>query len=1268
MFKKLISIILIVSLQSVLVADDYNAGGDFTLDYSLNGHGDVNFSQFTALGAQSVLAGMDFDGDSLYEILFSIDETLAPGGPDPGKLGVFLYEADGNGGYNHVWHFVTPQPGNSLPGMFHADIDGDGLHEIYFGVPPAVGYNDATWGTYIFEQNADLTFPSTATLLYQYGMTSADNFRPAGYEVSDLDGDGIKELCTVDRGVRRLSIDEPPSAGFDNLSTFTSEYLDTLDLNGGSVYNLDAADFDGDGKHELWVNTWNNFSMTVFEATGTDAYSVESKMDQLFTSGDAASFRRNGFAFYDADGDMDLDAWFPMTDGKLYYLENTVSFTLDDLSLDTNQVTNGGLESGTSGWSFFPSPMTNMALMSTGDTLLPPVVTSTMDTTSTGADTTLYDTSAAVLFTAHAGTAALKVSGAGGNSTENNAFHAFAEANAIAPGTQFAISAEFLHSSVDSFSTLGSHGTLFAKYFAPGWAWLGMESVDFQSSATADAWHHLDKLCTVPAGATVVQVGVMFTAPDSSSTSGSFYVDDLVLQAADSLGVDFLAADDFTEVLTFGSRNRGSDMGDIDGDGKMDLIATTGTGETVVRMEFMGGDPASASSYEVTTIFESKGEPADRYYPLDISDNDLDGDGNLEVVLTNLYASNATQPQIFVLDYDKFVFDTGGDNPDQGLNENWSVAAVSYGVDVDSTFYTESNNSRTVIGGMDMDNDGAKEVIATDYAGNRVVVFEYNATATPPAFDVVWSAPITTSHYYSSPRTVAVGDLDDDGRHEIVFPVANDDAEGYHIYEWDGITGSDNYGTTFSAVCQVEVDTCCAGDGAGTASYGSSFRGRHDRITIFDLDGDGRDELCIGIRDGAPKGTIIVSLDSTSNLVSGSEGGFEIWNTEFFVNRSDYGGGSPLHNLPADLDGDGHYELVQHTWNAFHFYNLTSTGADAYSAPAVGNPSGWYKATAGAGDQYSIFGGNAHDIDGDGNDEAYFASYGSWGRGSGDVYVVDYSPGDSVLVVNGDHVKRIASNIGQFIGDVGTGYDGSDRNSLFVGRTVPNITALEYIGPDPRSPSSYLKKVLWTGEHDVVNTTITIDSTGAADTVYASSPWGFPSKIETDWGDELLDFDMDGKKELLVSFQSIDDSLSTTVKTWNDSLADFVSVVTKVANHKDWTFAILENSTPQLKSFDPVRFILPDDYRLDQNYPNPFNPNTTIQYTIPINRKVSIKVYNITGQLVRTLVDNEMANAGTHKVVWNGKNNFGRNVSTGIYLYSLEWAGMKKVKRMTLVK
>ena len=188
--KKVIVSFLSVLMITALTADDYQPGADFKVENQLMFHGDANFSDFSVLGAQSVMAGMDFDGDMKPEILFTMDETLPPGGPDPGKVGIYLYESNGNGGYDHVWHFVSPDPGNSLPGMSHGDIDGDGKHEIYFGVPPAAGSNDATWGTYIFEQGADGTFPATATHLLRYGMETADNFRPAGYAMADIDGDG----------------------------------------------------------------------------------------------------------------------------------------------------------------------------------------------------------------------------------------------------------------------------------------------------------------------------------------------------------------------------------------------------------------------------------------------------------------------------------------------------------------------------------------------------------------------------------------------------------------------------------------------------------------------------------------------------------------------------------------------------------------------------------------------------------------------------------------------------------------------------------------------------------------------------------------------------------------------------------------------------------------------------------------------------------------------------------------------------------------------
>ena len=124
--------------------------------------------------------------------------------------------------------------------MNHGDIDGDGNHEIYFGVPPAAGANDDTWGTYIFEQENGV-FPATATHLLRYGLTTADNFRAAGYSIADVDNDGKHELVTIDRGGRRVSIDALTGDALDNLASFTNEYMNGDYTGGGGVYDVDIA-------------------------------------------------------------------------------------------------------------------------------------------------------------------------------------------------------------------------------------------------------------------------------------------------------------------------------------------------------------------------------------------------------------------------------------------------------------------------------------------------------------------------------------------------------------------------------------------------------------------------------------------------------------------------------------------------------------------------------------------------------------------------------------------------------------------------------------------------------------------------------------------------------------------------------------------------------------------------------------------------------------------------------------------------------------------
>ncbi len=94
---------------------------------------------------------------------------------------------------------------------------------------------------------------------------------------------------------------------------------------------------------------------------------------------------------------------------------------------------------------------------------------------------------------------------------------------------------------------------------------------------------------------------------------------------------------------------------------------------------------------------------------------------------------------------------------------------------------------------------------------------------------------------------------------------------------------------------------------------------------------------------------------------------------------------------------------------------------------------------------------------------------------------------------------------------------------------------------------------------------------------------------------------------------------------------------------------------------------LPTRYTVGQNSPNPFNPETSISYGLPTATKVSIRVYNIMGQLVRTLVDDYQA-AGTHEVVWNGTTDSGSKVASGIYFYRFETADFQKTVKMTMLK
>jgi len=116
-----------------------------------------------------------------------------------------------------------------------------------------------------------------------------------------------------------------------------------------------------------------------------------------------------------------------------------------------------------------------------------------------------------------------------------------------------------------------------------------------------------------------------------------------------------------------------------------------------------------------------------------------------------------------------------------------------------------------------------------------------------------------------------------------------------------------------------------------------------------------------------------------------------------------------------------------------------------------------------------------------------------------------------------------------------------------------------------------------------------------------------------------------------------------------------------------WGWAIdninIQNSVTTVDEINKI----PTEFSLDQNYPNPFNPSTNIKYSLPVESNVVLKIFDITGQEIKTLV-NEFQTNGYKTIIWNGTNNIGQPVSSGLYVYRIEAGKFVESKKMILLK
>jgi hypothetical protein len=180
-------------------------------------------------------------------------------------------------------------------------------------------------------------------------------------------------------------------------------------------------------------------------------------------------------------------------------------------------------------------------------------------------------------------------------------------------------------------------------------------------------------------------------------------------------------------------------------------------------------------------------------------------------------------------------------------------------------------------------------------------------------------------------------------------------------------------------------------------------------------------------------------------------------------------------------------------------------------------------------------------------------------------------------------------------------------------------------------------------------------------------------------GDVIYHMEIEGNETdiVITEWSELDDGNNTTMGTDVETNYDGYFCLPHAANVEFSIHSVSEEeggvpytcdeliTLPLGVEDNPI--VNPVTYALSQNYPNPFNSSTRISYDIPMAGHVQVNIYNIEGRLIQTLV-NGNADPGTHHVTWNGLNNNGAAVSTGVYLYSLQAGDFQAVKKMVYLK
>ena len=556
------------------------------------------------------------------------------------------------------------------------------------------------------------------------------------------------------------------------------------------------------------------------------------------------------------------------------------------------------------------------------------------------------------------------------------------------------------------------------------------------------------------------------------------------------------------------------------------------------------------------------------------------------------------------------------------------------------------------------------KVATVDTSGNESALSAVGSASTNPPQFSGWPNEVPDP----SANSPAIGDIDGDGYPEVI--IGNNLMYAWH-HDGQEVRDGDGQPSTFGVFAAVGSDfigppALANLDGApGLEIIAAAYTSRE--VYVFDGAGNVlagwpqatvdqvRASVAVGDVDG--DGDLeIVAVDQEAYLYAWHTDGSELMDGDLnpatngvFKHLPDTNQWQYQAPALADLDGDGGDEVILPTQDN-KLYVFKDDGSDL---------AGWPRTLP----SYAGGGVAVGDIDGNGDLELVVTV-----RGTGETYALNH---DNTVMFTRWLQHNLFFNPSPVLADI----TGDGKLEVIIPSSNGRLYALQYNGADaPGWPVTYSTKTYT--ECPAVVADVTGD--GQPDVLLGNEEkliggWdrsgapldGFPLVVKDAMrgSPAVVDLDINGDAEILAV------GYDRTIYVW-DLATPFDPT------HAPWPMArgnIHRNGLYGSSvatgiagggGVPPVRSV-----RLEQNHPNPFNPATTIGFDLPSGRshRVSLSIYDVTGARVRTLVDGELP-GGRHHATWDGRNQSGSPVGSGVYFYRLAASGRSETRKMVLLK